>query len=123
MGKGIAINPKEGVVYAPTNGTVTLVFATKHAIGFQSDNGAEILIHVGMDTVSLDGNGFTTFVQQGEKVQAGQKLLEFDIEAIKAAGLPTITPIIITNTAIYDDVLVSQETTVKKGDYLLTTVK
>lgn len=123
MGKGIAINPKEGVVYAPTNGTVTLVFATKHAIGFQSDNGAEILIHVGMDTVSLDGNGFTTFVQQGEKVQAGQKLLEFDIEAIKAAGLPTITPIIITNTAIYDDVFVSQETTVKKGDYLLTTVK
>lgn len=123
MGKGIAIDPSEGVVYAPTNGTVTLVFATKHAIGFQSDNGAEILIHVGMDTVSLDGNGFTAFVEQGEKIVAGQKLLEFDIEAIKAAGLPTITPIIITNTAIYDDILVSQEATVTKGDYLLTTVK
>ncbi|MGT2843664.1 beta-glucoside-specific PTS transporter subunit IIABC [Streptococcus hongkongensis] len=123
MGKGIAINPKDGVVYAPTNGTVTLVFATKHAIGFQSDNGAEILIHVGMDTVSLDGIGFTAFVKQGDKVVAGQKLLEFDIDTIKKAGLPIITPIIITNTAIYDDVLVTQELTVETGDYLLTTIK
>lgn len=123
MGKGIAINPSEGAVYAPTNGTVSLVFATKHAIGFQTENGAELLIHVGMDTVSLEGKGFNALVEVGDTVEAGQKLLEFDIDDIKASGLPTITPIIVTNTDVYEDILVSQEKTVKTGDYLLTTVK
>ncbi|WP_203260977.1 beta-glucoside-specific PTS transporter subunit IIABC [Streptococcus uberis] len=123
MGKGIAINPSEGVVYAPTKGTVSLVFATKHAIGFQTENGAELLIHVGMDTVSLEGKGFKALVEVGDTVEAGQKLLEFDMDAIKASGLPTITPIIVTNTDVYEDILVSQEKTVKTGDYLLTTVK
>lgn len=123
IGKGIAINPSEGVVYAPTKGTVSLVFATKHAIGFQTENGAELLIHVGMDTVSLEGKGFKALVEVGDTVEAGQKLLEFDMDAIKASGLPTITPIIVTNTDVYEDILVSQEKTVKTGDYLLTTVK
>lgn len=123
MGKGIAINPSEGAVYSPTNATVTLVFATKHAIGLQTENGAELLIHVGMDTVSLEGKGFNALVSVGDHVVAGQKLLEFDMDAIKASGLPTITPIIVTNTDVYEDILVSQEKTVKTGDYLLTTVK
>lgn len=102
---------------------MSLVFATKHAIGFQTENGAELLIHVGMDTVSLEGKGFNALVEVGDTVEAGQKLLEFDIDDIKASGLPTITPIIVTNTDVYEDILVSQEKTVKTGDYLLTTVK
>ncbi|RLV43730.1 PTS beta-glucoside transporter subunit IIABC [Streptococcus iniae] len=122
MGKGIAINPSEGIIYAPTNAEVILVFATKHAIGLKTENGADLLIHVGMDTVSLGGNGFNALVKVGEKVAAGQKLLEFDIQTIKAAGLPVITPVIVTNTEVFEDILVSQEKEIASGDYLLTTI-
>lgn len=123
MGKGIAIDPSDGVVVAPANAEVSLVFPTNHAIGLKTENGAEILIHIGMDTVSLAGKGFKNFVEVGDKVTPGQKLLEFDLNAIKAAGLPVITPIIITNTDAYTDVLTTQEGRVNTGDYLLTTVK
>ncbi len=123
MGKGIAIDPSDGVVVAPTNAEVSLVFPTNHAIGLKTENGAEILIHIGMDTVSLAGKGFKNFVEVGDKVTPGQKLLEFDLNAIKAAGLPVITPIIVTNTDAYTDVLTTQEGRVNTGDYLLTTVK
>ncbi|MXQ48057.1 PTS transporter subunit EIIC [Streptococcus pneumoniae] len=123
MGKGIAIDPADGVVVAPANAEVSLVFPTNHAIGLKTENGAEILIHIGMDTVSLAGKGFKNFVEVGDKVTPGQKLLEFDVKAIKAAGLPVITPIIVTNTDAYTDVLTTQEGRVNTGDYLLTTVK
>lgn len=123
MGKGIAIAPSDGVVVAPANAEVSLVFPTNHAIGLKTENGAEILIHIGMDTVSLAGKGFKNFVEVGDKVTPGQKLLEFDLNAIKAAGLPVITPIIVTNTDAYTDVLTTQEGRVNTGDYLLTTVK
>lgn len=123
MGKGIAIAPSDGVVVAPANAEVSLVFPTNHAIGLKTENGAEILIHIGMDTVSLAGKGFKNFVEVGDKVTPGQKLLEFDLNAIKAAGLPVITPIIITNTDAYTDVLTTQEGRVNTSDYLLTTVK
>ncbi len=123
MGKGIAIDPSDGVIVAPANAEVSLVFPTNHAIGLKTENGAEILIHIGMDTVSLAGKGFKNFVEVGDKVTPGQKLLEFDLNAIKAAGLPVITPIIITNTDAYTDVLTTQEGRVNTGDYLLTTVK
>ncbi|CAM3013318.1 PTS system beta-glucoside-specific transporter subunit IIABC [Streptococcus acidominimus] len=123
MGKGIAVDPSDGVVVAPANAEVSLVFPTNHAIGLKTENGAEILIHIGMDTVSLAGKGFKNFVEVGDKVTPGQKLLEFDLNAIKAAGLPVITPIIITNTDAYTDVLTTQEGRVNTGDYLLTTVK
>ncbi|MDY3025011.1 MAG: glucose PTS transporter subunit IIA, partial [Streptococcus hyovaginalis] len=123
MGKGIAIDPSDGIVVAPANAEVSLVFPTNHAIGLKTENGAEILIHIGMDTVSLAGKGFKNFVEVGDKVTPGQKLLEFDLNAIKAAGLPVITPIIITNTDAYTDVLTTQEGRVNTGDYLLTTVK
>lgn len=123
MGKGIAVDPADGVVVAPANAEVSLVFPTNHAIGLKTENGAEILIHIGMDTVSLAGKGFKNFVEVGDKVTPGQKLLEFDLNAIKAAGLPVITPIIITNTDAYTDVLTTQEGRVNTGDYLLTTVK
>lgn len=123
MGKGIAVNPTDGTVVAPANGEITLVFPTGHAVGMRTDNGAEILIHIGMDTVSLAGKGFKTFVAAGDKVQAGQKLLEFDLATVRDAGLPVISPVIVTNSADYDDVLTTQEARVNAGDYLLTTVK
>ncbi len=122
MGKGIAVDPAEGVVAAPASGEITLVFPTGHAIGMRTENGAEILIHVGMDTVSLEGNGFNTLVKVGDKVQAGQKLLEFDLDTIRKANLPVISPIIVTNSSDYEDVLTTQETQITTGDYLLTTL-
>ncbi|HEL1605872.1 TPA: PTS glucose transporter subunit IIA [Streptococcus suis] len=123
MGKGIAIDPLDGILVSPAKAEVTLVFPTKHAIGLRTENGAELLIHIGMDTVSLAGKGFEFFVQVGDVVEAGQKLLEFDLNQIKAADLPVITPIIVTNTADYEDILVTQESQINSGDYLLTTVK
>lgn len=123
MGKGIAIDPINGEVLAPTNAEVTLVFPTGHAIGLKTEDGAEILIHLGMDTVALSGEGFETFVKVGDKVTAGQKLIHFDLKTIKQAGYSAISPIIITNSSDYEDVLTSQEENVAAGDYLLTTVK
>ncbi|HEL1737379.1 TPA: PTS glucose transporter subunit IIA [Streptococcus suis] len=123
MGKGIAIDPLDGILVSPAKAEVTLLFPTKHAIGLRTENGAELLIHIGMDTVSLAGKGFESFVQVGDQVEAGQKLLEFDLHQIKAADLPVITPIIVTNTADYEDILVTQISQINIGDYLLTTVK
>ena len=101
MGKGIAIIPEEGVVTAPVTGKITTIFKTKHALGITSDNGAEILIHVGLDTVQLDGKYFTAHVEEGDSIEVGQKLVSFDIDAIQAAGYDIITPVIITNTSAY----------------------
>lgn len=123
MGNGVAVEPTVGVVSSPVNGTVTTIFPTGHAIGITSENGTEILIHIGMDTVSLNGEGFTKFVKDGDEIKAGQKLIEFDIDLIKEHDLPTTTPIIITNTADFADVLTTTEKQVSQGDYLITTVK
>lgn len=123
LGKGIAIEPTSGEVVSPVNGTVTTIFPTGHAVGITSENGAEILIHVGMDTVSLNGQGFTPHVKSGDSVVAGQKLVTVDLETVKAAGLPTVTPVVVTNTADFEDVLATQEGQVVAGDYLLTAVK
>ena len=122
LGKGIAIRPTVGEVYAPANATVTLLFPTQHAIGLTTENGTEILIHVGMDTVQLNGEGFTSHVQQGDKVMAGQLLLEFDIDFIQKAGYEIITPIIVTNSNDYLDVITTKEATLTDGDYLLTVI-
>lgn len=122
MGKGIAIDPADGTVVAPAAGEITLVFPTGHAIGMRTENGAEILIHVGMDTVSLAGKGFNTFVQVGDKVDAGQKLLEFDLATIREANLPVISPVIVTNSTEFEDVLTTQNARVNIGDYLLITL-
>ncbi|MGG7214727.1 beta-glucoside-specific PTS transporter subunit IIABC [Clostridium nigeriense] len=105
LGKGIAIEPSEGKVVSPVDGVITTLFPTYHAIGITSDNGAEILIHIGMDTVQLDGKGFTPKIAQGDRVKAGQLLLEFDINAIKEAGFSVTTPVIITNSDSYLDVI------------------
>lgn len=98
MGNGVAISPVKGEVKAPFDGIITTFFPTGHAIGMEADNGAEILIHVGMDTVSLDGEGFAPQVKEGDRVKKGQLLLKFDMNVIKAHGLETITPVVLTNT-------------------------
>ena len=122
LGKGVAITPVEGKVFAPADGTLTTLFPTSHALGITTDKGAEILIHVGMDTVQLEGKYFTPKVKQGEKIKKGQLLLEFDINAISKAGFSTVTPVIVTNSDNYLDVV---ETDNKKASYnenLLTVV-
>ena len=123
MGQRIAINPTDGTVVAPADAEVTLVFPTGHAIGLRTENGAEILIHIGMDTVSLAGKGFKSFVQVGDKEKVGQKLLEFDLATIREAGLPIISPIIVTNSANFKEVQTTTEARVNAGDFLIATVK
>ncbi|MDX8046468.1 beta-glucoside-specific PTS transporter subunit IIABC [Gracilibacillus sp. S3-1-1] len=102
LGKGVAIEPIEGKVYAPVSGTVSVLFPTKHAIGLETNDGTEMLIHVGLDTVQLEGEHFTTEVSQGDRVEKGQLLLSFDIEAIKEAGYPVTTPVVVTNHDQYE---------------------
>lgn len=97
MGQGVVIEPSQGELVSPVNGTVTVLFPTKHAVGIVSEEGVEMLMHIGMDTVSLDGKGFEAYVAQGDKVTVGQKLISFDMDIIKKAGLVTETPVIITN--------------------------
>ena len=97
MGQGVVIEPSQGELVSPVNGTVTVLFPTKHAVGIVSEKGVEMLMHIGMDTVSLDGQGFEAHVEQGDKVVVGQQLISFDMDVIKEAGLVTETPVIITN--------------------------
>ncbi len=124
MGQGILIDPSEGELVSPVDGVVSVLFPTKHAVGLVSDQGAEILIHIGMDTVSLEGNGFTAHVKQGAKVKAGDKLISFDIKVIKEAGLVTETPVIITNQNDFQpDVIGELPLSVKRGQGLLTASK
>lgn len=123
LGKGMAIIPAVGKVVAPVDGTVEMVFDTKHAISMSSDSGIEILIHVGLDTVTLNGAPFTSHVEAGQKVKAGDLMLEFDIEAIKAAGLETITPVVICNSDDYKEVKVNVGKDVMAGETVLTLVK
>lgn len=99
LGKGIAIEPTEGKVFAPCDATVDMMFETGHAVSLVADFGAEILIHVGLETVSLKGKHFTTHAANGSKVKKGDLLIEFDLEAIKAEGFNTITPMLVCNSA------------------------
>lgn len=122
LGKGLAIDPVIGEVHAPMDGVMTSVFPTGHAIGMTTDSGIEILMHIGMDTVELEGKGFELFVKQGDPVKAGDLLVKFDIEAIKAAGKSVITPIVITNTTDYLDVLDFNQEDVVVGEDMLTII-
>lgn len=101
MGRGVVIVPSQGELVSPVNGRVTVFFPTKHAIGILSDEGVEILMHIGMDTVNLEGKGFEGYVSQGDKVKVSDKLISFDIDMIKKAGYVTETPVIITNSDSY----------------------
>ncbi|QOQ54991.1 beta-glucoside-specific PTS transporter subunit IIABC [Bacillus amyloliquefaciens] len=119
MGKGFAILPEEGAAVSPVEGRVTAVFKTKHAIGITSARGAEILIHIGLDTVRLDGRHFEVHVKEGDAVAPGDLLITFDIEEIKAAGFDVITPVIITNTDQYSFTDVRKSGMVKPNEALL----
>ena len=119
MGQGIAVKPSEGVVYAPADAEVTIAFATGHAYGLRTANGAEILIHVGIDTVSMNGEGFDQKVAQGDKVKAGDVLGTFDSAKIAAAGLDDTTMVIVTNTADYASVTPVATGAVAKGDAII----
>jgi len=101
LGNGIAIEPAEGKVYAPCDATVDMMFTTGHAVSLVADCGAEVLIHIGLETVSLEGKPFTVHAASGDKVKEGQLLIEVDLDAVKAAGLPTITPMVVCNTDEY----------------------
>ncbi|MFS1133469.1 beta-glucoside-specific PTS transporter subunit IIABC [Enterococcus hirae] len=119
MGKGLAIDPEKGELIAPADGEITTIFPTGHAVGLTTKDGIEILMHIGMDTVELEGQGFETFVKQGDQVKAGDLLVRFDIELIKAAGYSVITPIVITNTEHFADVLeLNQEELIASEDFL-----
>lgn len=121
MGQGVLIEPSEGKLVAPFAGTVSVLFPTKHAVGLVSDAGVEVLIHIGMDTVSLEGRGFEAHVKQGDRVAAGDKLITCDLAVIQAAGLVTETPIIVTNQEQFQpDAVGSLPRAVKRGDNLLT---
>ncbi|MFD3447097.1 beta-glucoside-specific PTS transporter subunit IIABC [Microbacteriaceae bacterium 4G12] len=120
IGKGIAIEPTEGKVVSPVNGKIATIFKTKHAIGITSEDGVELLIHIGLDTVELGGEHFTAHVKDGDSINIGDLLVEFDLEEIKSKGYDVITPVIITNTDHYLEVLPSDYKDVKYGETILT---
>ncbi|WGE85062.1 beta-glucoside-specific PTS transporter subunit IIABC [Actinobacillus equuli] len=119
LGKGIAIEPTKGELISPVNGTISSVFPTKHAYNIISDDGLEVLIHIGMDTVQLNGTHFETFVKDGDRIQVGQLLGKFDIENIKARGYSVVTPIIIANSDEYLDVIVTNEPYIYQNEPLM----
>ena len=120
MGQGIVIEPSQGELVSPVNGTVTVLFPTKHAVGIVSEEGVEMLMHIGMDTVSLDGKGFEAHVEQGDKVVVGQQLISFDMDVIKEAGLVAETPVIVTNQDDFQaDVEGDLPRDIKRGDVLM----
>ncbi len=119
LGEGVAIEPNEGVLYAPADGTISALFPTGHAVGITTETGLELLIHVGMDTVQLDGRGFRTFVEAGEVVKQGQKLIEFDIKLISEAGYSLETPVLVTNADDFKKVEITEAEKVQAGDCLL----
>lgn len=119
MGQGIAVKPSQGVVYAPADAEVSIAFPTGHAFGLKTTNGAEVLIHVGIDTVTMNGDGFEAKVAQGDKVKAGDVLGTFDSNKIAAAGLDDTTMVIVTNTADYASVAPVATGSVAKGDAVI----
>ena len=123
LGEGAAIEPSEGKAVSPVNGTVEAVFDTKHAIGLKAEDGTEVLIHIGLDTVKLNGKYYDVKVKAGDSVKVGDLLVTFDIPAIKKEGYPVTTPVIISNTADYSEIKKSASGTVEKGDALIVLTK
>lgn len=119
MGEGVAVEPSEGVLHAPADGKVVMTFPTGHAIGMKTSDGAEILMHIGMDTVNLQGHGFETLVAKSDEVKAGDELVKFDIDAIHAKGYVVTTPIVVTNSKDYEKITVVSQGKVKVGQEIL----
>lgn len=122
MGEGIAIDPSDGVVVAPLDGEIVQLFPTKHAIGIKGESGLEILIHIGLETVALKGEGFEAFIKQGDQVKKGDKLIAFDMEIIKEKASSTITPIIMTNGDAVESFIMTEDTAVVAGESKLIDV-
>ncbi|BDR56956.1 beta-glucoside-specific PTS transporter subunit IIABC [Xylocopilactobacillus apis] len=123
LGDGVAIVPNNGKVVAPFDGEVVTVFPTKHAIGLKSDTGVELLIHIGLDTVNLEGKPFTSHIKDGDRVKKGQLLMDVDLEAIKKAGYEVTTPIVITNTGDFSEITLLDEKPVSDDIVLMYTIK
>ena len=123
LGNGIAIIPTDGKVYSPVDGTVETMFDTGHAVCLTSSTGVEILVHLGLETVGLNGAPFTLHCKDGDKVKKGQLLFEADLEAIQAAGLPIITPVLVCNTDDYPTFEVVTGQTVTNDDVVISVAK
>lgn len=119
IGEGLAINPYDNEILSPCDGKVVQLFPTKHAIGIETKEGLEILIHIGIDTVVLNGNGFKSFVSQGDRVFAGDKLLEIDLDYISKNAKSTITPILITNMDKVKELSISKGNVKKNKDTIM----
>ncbi|EOG7769956.1 beta-glucoside-specific PTS transporter subunit IIABC [Vibrio cholerae] len=117
FGKGLAIKPSEGIVTSPVNGTVTSIFPTKHALAITSDNGAEILIHIGVDTVKLKGKYFSSNIQDGDVISIGQPLVEFDIESLEKEGIDTSVIMVVTNTSDYQEFILNES--IKEDEHVI----
>lgn len=123
MGEGIAIEPVDGKVLSPVNGKIIQVPESKHAVGIEAEDGSEILIHVGLETVALKGEGFTAKVSQGDKVKVGDELIEFDLAYITEHAEATVTPIVITNSLNSDKTYtLTKETEARSEDTVIITV-
>ena len=120
FGKGMAIKPTSSKVVSPVRGVVTQMFDTRHAVSITSDEGIEILIHVGLDTVKLKGEHFMSLAKNGDKVEVGSDLIQFDLEAIKAAGYDVVTPIVVCNSDMYEKFDIKTNISVKSGDKVIS---
>lgn len=123
VGDGVAIEPNENIVLSPVKGKIIQVFPTKHAIGIETDEGLEILIHLGIDTVELKGEGFKAFVKAGDRVNVGDKLLEMNIEIIQTKGKSTHTPVLITNMDKVKELKIMNKDNVKAGKDIIMEIK
>lgn len=123
LGKGVALLPAEGKIYAPADGEVTLLFDTLHAVTITTEEGVELLVHVGLDTVSLKGQHFTAHTATGAKVKKGDLLLTVDLEQLKAAGYDVVTPMVVCNTDDFASVEAITQDTVNAGDTVLEITK
>ena len=120
LGKGVAVIPSEGRIVAPASGEVVVMFETKHAVSIKADNGAELIVHIGLDTVNLKGKYFESHVKQGDRVQAGDLLITADLEQIRAAGYDVLTPVLICNTPDFPDMVCHTGMQVKPADPIIT---
>lgn len=120
LGKGVAVKPSEGKFLAPFSGEVTVMFDTGHAVSIKGDNGAEVIVHIGLDTVQLKGQHFTAHVKQGDRVQVGDLLITADLDQIRSAGYDVITPVIVCNTPDFPDMVCHTGIQVKAGDPVIT---
>lgn len=123
LGKGCGIRPVDGMLYSPADGTVTCTTGTNHAIGITTDDGIEVLMHIGIDTVEMRGDGFTLLTEKDARVDAGQPLISFDRDKIGAAGHDDVVIMVVSNTAAFSDVTVDRDGTISAGQALLGIVR